>query len=68
MKKRSSKIKRETKETSVSVTTNIDGTGKTSVSTGVNFVDHLITAFGKHAMLDLTVKAKSKDKKINLKS
>ena len=61
MKKRSSKIKRETKETSVSVTANIDGTGKTSVSTGVNFVDHLITAFGKHAMLDLTVKAKSKD-------
>ena len=61
MKKRSSKIKRETKETDVSVTVNIDGTGKTSVSTGVNFVDHLITAFGKHAMLDLTVKAKSKD-------
>ena len=61
MKKRSSKIKRETKETNVSVTANIDGTGKTSVTTGVNFVDHLITAFGKHAMIDLTVKAKSKD-------
>ena len=61
MKKRSNKIKRETKETDVSVTVNIDGTGKTSVSTGANFVDHLITAFGKHAMLDLTVKAKSKD-------
>ncbi|QDI89131.1 imidazoleglycerol-phosphate dehydratase [Candidatus Nitrosopumilus sp. SW] len=61
MKKRSSKIKRETKETDVSVAVNIDGTGKTSVSTGVNFVDHLITAFGKHAMLDLAVKAKSKD-------
>ena len=61
MKKRSSKIKRETKETGVSVTVNIDGTGKTNISTGVNFVDHLITAFGKHAMLDLTVKSKSKD-------
>ncbi|WP_299291953.1 imidazoleglycerol-phosphate dehydratase [Nitrosopumilus sp.] len=61
MKKRSSKIKRETKETSVSVIVNIDGTGKTMVSTGVNFIDHLITAFGKHAMLDLTVKAKSQD-------
>lgn len=61
MKKRSSKIKRETKETSVSVIVNIDGSGKTNVSTGVNFVDHLITAFGKHAMLDLTVKAKSID-------
>ena len=31
------------------------------MSTGVNFVDHLITAFGKHAMLDLTVNAKSND-------
>lgn len=61
MKKRSSKIKRETKETSVSVTANIDGNGKTNVFTGVNFVDHLITAFGKHAMLDLNVKTKSKD-------
>ena len=61
MKKRSSKIKRETKETGVSVTVNIDGTGKTNISTGVNFIDHLITAFGKHAMLDLTVKSKSKD-------
>lgn len=61
MKKRSGKIQRETKETDVSVMVNIDGTGRTMVSTGVNFVDHLITAFGKHAMLDLTLKAKSKD-------
>ena len=61
MKKRSSKIKRQTKETEVSVAINIDGTGKTSVSTGINFIDHLIVAFGKHAMLDLDVKAKSKD-------
>ena len=61
MKNRSCKIKRETKETDVSVDVNIDGTGKTIVLTGVNFVDHLISAFGKHAMLDLTVKAISKD-------
>ena len=60
-KKRSSKIKRETGETSVSVSVDLDGAGETSVSTGVNFVDHLITAFGKHAMLDLTIQAKSKD-------
>ena len=46
MKKRSTTIKRETKEPSVSVTAIIDDTGKTSLSTGVNFVDHLITAFG----------------------
>jgi len=59
---RKSKIKRETKETSVSVSLNLDGSGKTSVDTGISFLDHLITSFGKHAMLDLAVKAKSKDK------
>ena len=58
---RKSKIKRETKETSVSISVNIDGSGKTSVNTGISFLDHLITSFGKHAMLDLTVQAKSKD-------
>ncbi len=59
---RKSKIKRETKETSVSISLNVDGSGKTSVDTGNGFLDHLITSFGKHSMLDLAVKAKSKDK------
>ena len=59
---RKSEIKRETKETSVYVSLNIDGSGKTSIDTGISFLDHLITSFGKHSMLDLTVKAKSKDK------
>ena len=62
MTTRKSKIKRETKETSVSVSLNIDGSGKTSVNTGISFLDHLIISFGKHAMLDLTIQAKSKDK------
>jgi imidazoleglycerol-phosphate dehydratase len=62
MKSRKSTIKRSTKETNVTVSVNIDGTGKTSINTGINFLDHLIIAFGKHAMLDLTVKAKSNDK------
>ena len=59
---RKAKIKRETKETSVSVSLNLDGSGETSIDTGISFLDHLITSFGKHAMLDLAVKAKSKDK------
>ncbi len=62
MKSRTSKIKRSTKETDVTVSVNLDGTGKTSINTGINFLDHLITAFGKHAMLDLQVKSKSNDK------
>ena len=59
---RKAKIKRETKETNVSVSLDLDGSGKTSVDTGISFLDHLITSFGKHAMLDLAVNAKSKDK------
>ncbi len=62
IKPRTSKIKRNTKETDVTVNVNLDGQGKISVSTGISFLDHLITAFGKHAMLDLQVKSKSIDK------
>lgn len=61
MAARKSSIKRETKETSVSVQTNLDGSGKISVKTGIDFFDHLITSFAKHSMIDLTVKAKSND-------
>jgi len=62
MEPRTSKINRETKETSIKATVNLDGMGKTSIQTGISFLDHLIISFGKHSMLDLTVKAKSKDK------
>lgn len=61
MKARKSSINRSTKETSVSVSVNLDGTGKTSIKTGINFLDHLITSFGKHGMMDLKVIAKSND-------
>ena len=59
---RTSKIKRETRETSISVYVNIDGSGKTCIDTGIDFFDHLITSLGKHSMMDLTVKAKSNDR------
>lgn len=61
MKSRLGRINRKTKETEVSVTVNLDGNGKISVRTGISFLDHLITSLGKHAMLDLTLKAVSKD-------
>lgn len=61
MKSRQSKIKRTTKETDVTVNVNLDGSGKTSINTGISFLDHLITALGKHSMIDLQVKAKSID-------
>lgn len=59
---RASTIRRQTKETSITVQVNIDGAGKTSINTGIDFFDHLITSFGKHAMLDLAVKSKSNDR------
>jgi len=62
MKSRKARIKRTTKETNITVSVNLDGTGKTSVSTGISFLDHLISALGKHSMIDLQVNAKSNDK------
>ena len=61
MKSRMAKIKRETKETKITANVNLDGNGELSISTGINFLDHLITSFGKHAMLDLSITAKSLD-------
>ena len=61
MKARTAQIKRQTKETSVVASINLDGTGKISVNTGISFLDHLITSFGKHSMIDLSIKAKSMD-------
>ena len=61
MKPRTSKINRETKETNIKATVNLDGAGKTSIQTGISFLDHLLTSFAKHSMIDLTVKAKSLD-------
>ncbi|MFB5624605.1 MAG: imidazoleglycerol-phosphate dehydratase [Nitrosopumilus sp.] len=61
MAPRKASIKRNTKETSVNVSVNLDGTGKTSIKTGINFLDHLIVSFGTHGMIDLKVDAKSND-------
>ena len=58
MAQRKVSINRSTKETSIQVSVNIDGTGKTSIKTGINFLDHLIVSFGKHSMMDLKVIAK----------
>lgn len=54
---RSASIKRSTSESSIELTLNLDGTGKSSISTGVGFFDHLLTAFSKHSLIDLEVKA-----------
>ncbi|MGG5172191.1 imidazoleglycerol-phosphate dehydratase HisB [Pseudarthrobacter sp. J1738] len=54
---RTATIERSTSESSVFVSINLDGTGKTDISTTVPFYDHMLTALGKHSLIDLTVKA-----------
>jgi imidazoleglycerol-phosphate dehydratase len=52
---RTARIERQTKESKVLVELDLDGTGRTDVSTGVGFYDHMLDAFGRHALVDLTV-------------
>jgi imidazoleglycerol-phosphate dehydratase len=52
---RTGRIDRQTNETKVLVEIALDGTGRTDVSTGVGFYDHMLTSFGKHGLFDLTV-------------
>ena len=53
---RTARIERKTKESSVSVELNLDGTGKVNVDTGVPFFDHMMSQLGKHSGIDLTIK------------
>ena len=48
---------RATKETTIAVSLDVDGTGQTKVSTGLPFFDHMVEQLGKHASFDLTVHA-----------
>jgi len=51
------RVERITKESTVLVEINLDGTGQTEISTGVPFFDHMLTALGKHGAIDLVVRA-----------
>lgn len=54
---RTAHIQRETSESSIELTLDLDGTGQSSISTSVPFFDHMLTAFAKHSLIDLTVRA-----------
>ena len=53
---RTASINRKTAETDIMLTLNLDGTGKSSIETGVGFLDHMLTLFAAHGKFDLTVR------------
>ena len=55
---RTAQISRKTAETDISLTLNLDGSGKVEVSTGVGFFDHMLTHIGKHGLFDLAVQCR----------
>jgi imidazoleglycerol-phosphate dehydratase len=54
---RTASLSRKTSESAIELTLNLDGTGKSNISTSVPFFDHLLTAFAKHSLIDLDIMA-----------
>lgn len=57
MKKRISSVERKTAETDIQVSVNLDGEGQADIHSGVGFMDHMLTLFAKHSLIDLSVHA-----------
>ena len=55
---RSAKVERDTRETRIAVTVDLDGTGRAQVATGVPFLDHMLDQIARHGLIDLAVEAK----------
>ncbi len=58
MASRSAKVSRKTKETEISVSLDIDGTGKAEMATGVGFFDHMLDQLSRHSLIDMKITAK----------
>src|SRR5690606_10689215 len=55
---RSAEVIRATRETEISVSVHVDGTGKSDIATGVGFFDHMLDQLCRHSLIDMTVRAK----------
>ncbi|MGL4239650.1 MAG: imidazoleglycerol-phosphate dehydratase HisB [Beijerinckiaceae bacterium] len=55
---RSASVKRDTAETKISLSLDLDGTGKAEISTGIGFLDHMLTLLARHSLIDMAIKAK----------
>ena len=53
---RTEEVYRKTRETEVTVKVNLDGEGKADIKTGISFLDHMVTSFATHSLLDVTAK------------
>jgi imidazoleglycerol-phosphate dehydratase len=58
MQHRTARLKRDTKETRITIRLDLDGRGRASIRTGIAFFDHMLTLFAKHAVVDLDLRCK----------